>query len=616
MLVVGTDLRLRRYTSAAGKLLALTAADLGRPLSTLQFPVDQPDLETLALEVIETVQVSEREMRGRDGRVYALRLHPYRTADKRIDGAVIVLVDVDDRSRAQAQLTLARDQVQAVLDTAWEPLVVLDPDERVVSANRPFYEMFRVTSGATEGRGLFDLAGGRWDIAVLRQRLAEVHAGGAELRGLDVTVDLEEVGRRILLLNARRIVGYGEEPRHILLAFEEVTERRRTETDLRVQRDDLVTAADRKDEFLAMLAHELRNPLGPMSAAVQILRLTSHATPEAQQAWAIMDRQLHHMTRLIDDLLDVSRITSGRIELRRERVDLGATMNIVAGVLRPRFETARHELVVDLPSEPIIVHADPVRLGQIVENFLTNALKYTDPGGRIELSATVEGDQAVLRVRDSGIGIAPEVLPSIWDPFFQAEPSGARARSGLGIGLTLVRRIVDLHGGTVEARSEGPGQGSEFTARLPRIYQPTAPAPEGAPAAEGTPVPEGARWTVLVVEDNLDAATTMQMLLQLLGHKAEVAYTGRAALRLAGAQRFDIVFLDIGLPDMDGYELARRLREETGLTDVPMIALSGHGGEEDRRRSRAAGIDTHVVKPMPPDVLARLLADLKYRPGS
>jgi two-component system, chemotaxis family, CheB/CheR fusion protein len=295
MVVVGVDLRLRRYTAAAGKLLELNSTDVGRPLITLRLPVDVPDLETMAEEVIDRVQVREREVLGRDGRMYTLRIHPYRTADKRIDGAVIVLVDIDELAQARTQMALAHAQLQAVVDTVWEPLVVLDADSRVVSANRPLYEKFKVMSGEVTGRLLFDLAEGRWDVAELRQQLDDVRARGTELRELEVAVELEGV-RRVFLLNARRLSASRDEPERTLLAFEEVTERRQMETGLRMQRDELVTAGHRKDEFLAMLAHELRNPLGPMSAAVQILRLTSDAPAEAQQAWAIMDRQVHHMT--------------------------------------------------------------------------------------------------------------------------------------------------------------------------------------------------------------------------------------------------------------------------------------------------------------------------------
>ena len=609
MLVVGVDLRLRRYTAAAAKLLGVVPTDIGRPLTTFRLPMEVPDLETLAADVIDTVQVSEREVRGRDGRMYVLRLHPYRTADKRIDGTVIVFMDIDELARAQAELTLARDQLRAIVDTVWEPLLVLDPDGRVVSANRPFYEVFQVGSGEVIGQLLFDLAAGRWDIPELRQQLDDVQAQGSELRELEVTFELEGRGRRIMLLNARRVAADGGARPHLLLAFEDATTRRELEKGLRGQRDELVTAGYRKDEFLAMLAHELRNPLGPLSAAVQILRLSTRATPEAQQAWAIMDRQVHHMTRLIDDLLDVSRITSGRIELRKEWIDLGTTVTIVAAALQSRLEAAQHDLVIDLPPEPLIVYADPVRLGQIIENFLTNAIKYTNPGGRIELRAWQASDETVLRVRDNGIGMAADLLPSIWDPFVQAKPSGPQSRSGLGIGLTLVRRLVELHGGTVEARSEGLGRGSEFVVRLPRTHQ-QGEAPPAAPPTAQSAHPASDRRTVLIVEDNRDAATSMQMLLQLLGHEASVAHPGQDAVRLAAARPFHLIFLDIGLPDIDGYEVARRLRDDLGLRDVRLVALSGHGGEEDRRRSRAAGIDAHVIKPIVPELLEKLLAEL------
>jgi PAS domain S-box-containing protein len=367
--------------------------------------------------------------------------------------------------------------------------------------------------------------------------------------------------------------------------------------------------ADRlKDEFLAMLAHELRNPLAPVRNALHILKQPEANAAQLQQVRDMAERQVQHMARLLDDLLDVSRISRGRIELRREAVDVAAVIGRTAEAARPVIEERRHEVTVSLPAGPLRVEADPTRLEQVLTNLLNNAAKYTDPGGRIWLSAVRDGNAVVVRVRDTGIGIAPEMLPRIFDLFVQAERRLDRAQGGVGIGLTLVKKLVELHGGRIEAASAGPGRGSEFAVRLPALVddreggRALAPAPGAA-----SPLP---RRSVLVVDDNQDAADSLAILLRLAGQDVRSAYDGPAALAQARDFQPAVVFLDIGMPGMDGYEVARRLRQLPGLGGVLLVALTGWAQEEDRRRSTEAGFDHHLVKPVEPDALQTLLADL------
>jgi signal transduction histidine kinase len=364
----------------------------------------------------------------------------------------------------------------------------------------------------------------------------------------------------------------------------------------------------RKDEFLAMLAHELRNPLAPIRNAVQILRSKGPPVPELQWAREVIDRQVHQMTRLVDDLLDVSRITRGKIELRKERVELSSIVNHAVEASRPLMDKWGHEFVVTIPQEPIYLRADPTRLTQVLLNLLNNAAKYTDQGGRISLTAERHDNGLTLRVSDTGLGIPPEMLPRIFEMFTQVDRSVDRAEGGLGIGLTLVQRLVEMHGGTVEARSEGPGKGSEFIVRLP-ISEHVADEEQHRTGDEGTVSPAGRR--ILVVDDNRDAADSLAMLLRLLGNQVHTAHDGLEAVGAAAAFQPEIILLDIGLPKLNGYEAARRIRQQPGSSSMVLIALTGWGQEEDRRRSREAGFDYHMTKPVEFAALQKLLAERK-----
>lgn len=364
----------------------------------------------------------------------------------------------------------------------------------------------------------------------------------------------------------------------------------------------------RKDEFLAMLAHELRNPLAPIRNALQIFRGKGLPVPELQWATEVIDRQVHQMTRLVDDLLDMSRITSGKIELRKERIELAPVVNGVVDALRPLIDKWGHELTVTIPPQPIYLDADPTRLSQILSNLLNNAAKYTDHGGRIWLIAELEKDQILIRVKDTGVGIPCEMLPRIFEMFTQIDRTLERSEGGLGIGLTLVQQLVEMHGGSVEARSDGPGSGSEFVLRLPVAKN--AVKPGSTAECQDAKAPP---CRILVVDDNRDAADTLCMLLRMTGHDVHTAYDGLEAIGAAATFQPQVVLLDIGLPKLNGYNVARRLREQNGGSELVLVALTGWGQEEDRRRSKEAGFDHHLTKPPEFAELQKILASTRNR---
>jgi PAS domain S-box-containing protein len=382
-----------------------------------------------------------------------------------------------------------------------------------------------------------------------------------------------------------------------------------SETERRMAEEALQEADRQKDEFLAQLAHELRNPLAPVRNAVELLRLKAPDEPEIRWSRDVIERQVSHLTRLIDDLLDVSRITRNKLELRKQRLDLAEVVQAAVETSRPAIEQSGHELTVTLPAEPVYLYGDLVRLAQVLMNLLTNAAKYTEPGGRIWLTAELASDgrpEVVVRVKDTGMGIPAEKLPRLFEMFFQVDRSLERAQGGLGIGLSLVRRLVELHGGRVEAHSDGPGRGSEFVAHLPALVEPPKIVPSPRPAAEGETKDSGRR--ILVVDDNQDSADSLAMLLGMTGHEVETAYDGLEAVEAAERVRPDVVLLDLGMPRLNGYDACRRIREQPWGKDVVLIALTGWGQEEDRRRTAEAGFDGHLVKPVDHAALAELLA--------
>lgn len=366
----------------------------------------------------------------------------------------------------------------------------------------------------------------------------------------------------------------------------------------------LEQADRRKDEFLAVLAHELRNPLAPLVSGLELIRMDAAGNASIEHACAIMSRQVHHLTRLVDDLLDVSRITRGKVDLSKRVLDVRACIEQSVETCKPLIEAARHTLKIELPGEPLVCDADPVRITQLVSNLLSNAARYTEPGGHLEVCGRVQDDEVVITVRDDGKGIEPHMLERIFDMFVQERTGG----EGLGLGLTLVQQLVRMHGGHVAARSEGLGRGAEFEVRLPRVDERALEAPD---EACGLPEPPEAPLDVLLVDDHLDIAETTQALLESWGHRVHVAHTGEGGAELAATLRPDLALLDIGLPDIDGYEVATRIRQQLGKQRPYLVAVTGFGQASDRERAYQAGFDGHLVKPATPDCLRGVLREVQ-----
>jgi len=663
---------------------------------------------------------------------------PIRNEAGEIAGVVLVFRDCTERRRHERAAQEALDYSEEIVATLREPFLVLDKALRVVTANASFYRTFRAARDETVGRFLYELGNGQWDIPVLRTLLGKAIPKALAVHDFEVEHDFPTIGRRSMLLNARRLPRNGEHPNLVLLAIEDVTERRRADTalqesELRFRRlfqtakdgilildtslgmiidanpfmcgllgyelDDFLgkelweiglfrdkkasreayrellaegyiryehlplktksgeevevefvsnlytvgnrqvaqcnirditersrlerqakaqaaALADlhrRKDEFLAMLSHELRNPLSPILNAVHLLRLQGGENLIQQEARTVIERQVGQLSHLVDDLLEVARFTTGKIRLHPMRLEMKGVMERAVESARPLIDGRRHTLTVDLPDEPIWLHADPARLEQVVVNLLNNAAKYTDEGGRIWLEARRVEHEIVLSVRDTGIGIDLGHFPDIFDLFTQADRSLDRSKGGLGIGLSLVHRLVEMHRGTVEVRSEGLGHGSEFTIRLPL---PTSSPPEPPPAPPGPAERPAHAGRVLVVDDNVDSVKILATLLTLSGHDVRTAYTGPTALEAAEAHLPEVVLLDIGLPGLNGYEVARRLRQYPQLKGVRLVAMTGYADEADLRLAEEAGFDRHVVKPMDFPKIEELLTTLLTPVGS
>jgi PAS domain S-box-containing protein len=517
-------------------------------------------------------------------------------------GVGAAVVEITERKRAEVALREINETLQALIRASPLAVMVLDPEDGAVRLWNPAAErIFGWTEAEVLGRPLPAVPDDRQQ--ELRDSLQEILAGrmtqGIETRGR------RKDGAAIDISLWTAVVPDLQGTPRVMALVADIGDRRQLERELERRVEELAEADRRKDEFLAMLAHELRNPLAAISNAGLVLGERRGEDSRSAELLGVIGRQIRHLSRLVDDLLDVSRFTHGRIVLRKTPVELAPVVEGAVETARPLIEARGHALAVLLPDEPLRLEADATRIEQVVANLLNNAAKFTEPGGRIELSVERQGDEAVLRVRDTGVGIPPDLLPRVFDLFVQGERSLDRAHGGLGIGLTLVRSLVERHGGTVAAASEGPGRGSEITVRLPLL---AGTAPE-APARAVAP-PETRRETVrvLLVEDNEDAAAALAELLRIWGHRVEVVHEGPSALQAARTEPPHLVLLDIGLPGMDGYEVARALREIPDLEEVTLVALTGYGQDSDRVRSSRAGIDHHLVKPVDPDQLRRLIA--------
>ncbi|MEX2307506.1 MAG: PAS domain S-box protein [Pirellulales bacterium] len=519
-----------------------------------------------------------------------------------LQGAVNVLVDISDRKLAEE----VNARLSAIVESAEDAIISKTLDGVIRSWNAGAERLFGYSANEAIGQSI--------TLIIPPERLDEEQLILSRLRRGEriehyETVRMSKDGQRFdisLTISpiqdlTGRIIGASKVAR-------DITTRKQSEATLVALKNQLEEAHQRKDEFLAMLAHELRNPLAVIDNSLQLLRLDDSLSPSVEKLREIMEQQTNHLTRLVEDLLDASRITRGSIELRWEAVDLASVVANAVQTARPLIDDAGHQLAVALPPTPVILNADPVRLTQVLGNLLTNAAKYTPHGGQIWLTGRRKDGGAQLSVRDTGLGIPADMLPHIFDMFAQVESSLSRARGGMGLGLALAKKLVELHGGRIEVHSAGHGKGSEFVVWLPTAVSAQLYDPCRAPVLNRTSA--AAPRKVLVVDDMNAAAFVLSSLLTKLGHHVETARHAAAALEAVDQQRPDIVFSDIGMPDIDGYELARRLRQMPELAGVVLVALTGYGQERDRQKTVEAGFDYHLVKPVSLDALQDLLASL------
>jgi PAS domain S-box-containing protein len=572
-------------------------------------PVDNPAIR--ALQTGSIIRLANHTvLRARTGGEHAIddSAAPIRDQGGTTVGAVVVFRDVSDRRRAD----VARAHLAAIVESSDDAIVSKTLQSVILSWNKGAERLFGYTAGEAIGQPI--------TILIPPDRLGEEeHILERIIRGERIqhfeTVRVRKDGRHVdisLTISPIRnaegaIVGASKVARDI--SQRRILEARNNELREREQlaRQEAEAANRAKDEFLAMLGHELRNPLSPILTALQLMKLRGGGLERERE---VIERQVGHLTRLVDDLLDVSRITRGKVALKEEPVEIAEVVAKGIEIATPLLEQRTHVLAVDVPRK-LWVRGDPDRLNQVLSNLLTNAAKYTPPSGRITVRAVEEHGEIVITVRDTGIGITPDVLPHVFDLFVQERQAIDRSPGGLGLGLTIVRNLVERHGGSVTAHSAGPGTGSEFVVRLPQWKVPAefvaACETKLVPASGIAPTDTALR--ILVVDDSVDAAQMLAAALSLKGYKTQVAFDAPAALRIAAEFRPAVVFLDIGLPVMDGYELAACLRELPELSGVRLFALTGYGQESDRRRTRDAGFDEHFVKPINLDAVEAALSD-------
>jgi len=568
--------------------------------------------------------IIEVEPFGRPGErlITLLSAAPVVDPSGQVVGGVVAQVDITARIHAENALRESEGRFRALFD--WGPIAIFSCDASGMfqEYNRCAVQLWgrepkRLDSGERYSGAHKLYRSDDTLLSPLQSPMAEVLRGDIPaVHDEELVIERPDGSKITVIVHVVPLKNEQGKITSAVCCFVDITERSRLERKNQDMAQSLTDLDRRKDEFLAMLSHELRNPLAALFNAAHLLRLQTDEAPLQLQARAIIERQVGQLKNLVDDLLEVSRISTGRVQLRREEVAVSGVVERALETAQPLITQHRHELTVAMPSEPIWLHADTSRLEQVLVNLLTNAAKYTEDGGRIWLSVEQELDilvpSVVIKVCDSGIGIAPDLLPHIFDLFTQADRSLHRSEGGLGIGLNLVQRLVELHGGTVTADSV-MGQGSEFSVRLPLTVRPvdelplvasTAPSAHQEPqeaqeskAHEPPTLPEGSGCRVLLVDDNVDSAQTLALLLEMNGHTVQLAYDGLSAVEAAIAYRPDVVLLDIGLPGLDGYQTAQRIREEASLKNVVLIALTGYGRDKDRERSKQVGFDHHLVKP-------------------
>ncbi|HEY4445711.1 MAG TPA: PAS domain-containing protein [Steroidobacteraceae bacterium] len=581
---------------------------LKRPLETIVgghmeqhvHTADQPAFSAMSHQALSASTHGEVGLCAADGSVVPVYVSLTLVEDNGQQSVCMVVTDLTERKRAE-RISSSEQFVHGLIERAPIGVAVVDRQLRYVLTNPVYRALSR--EGLITGRSIEEVFAAAI-VRIVEPLVRRVMETGQPLHVPECSVpDGVESWWNISLVPLHESGGITSS---VLILTEDITERKQAEGRLRRSQEALQEADRRKDEFLATLAHELRNPLAPIRTAAQILGSPKVSPHQLQWAQNVIQRQVGHMALLLDDLLDIARITRGKLELKTEPVKLTDVVDSAVEAARPLLDGKHHSFKVSLPAEALILRADPLRLSQVLSNLLTNAAKYTDPGGHIELSGHVQGGSLCLSVQDDGIGMSPESLERNFEMFSQAEGASTRSDGGLGIGLALVRGLVELHGGAVEAMSEGPGRGSKFTVRLP-LADSVASVAAAAETEAPTVATVGRR--VLVADDNKDAADALAMLLELAGHEVRVAHGGRAALSLAQTFRPDVAVLDIGMPELNGYEVAKELRREPWGSRMCLVALTGWGQDEDRQRAKDAGFDRHLTKPVDTDALEKLLSE-------
>ena len=542
-------------------------------------------------------------------RTFLTRVEPVKDEEGRVVRWFGTNTDITEQKKAEAAMRISEIRYRRLFEAARDGVLILDGRTgQITDANPYMMEVLGRTHADVLGRELWEI-GVFTDATESRAVMAELQTRGY-VRYDDLPLESKSGQRREVEVVANVYQENGQ--RVIQCNIRDITERKKLQDELKGSADELQKFANalsesdrRKNEFIATLAHELRNPLAPIRNGLQLIKL-SGANGTVERARSMMERQVTQLVRLVDDLLDVSRITRGKIELRRERVGMQAVIDAAVETSHPLIEQAGHELVVTVPDEPIFVDGDATRLAQVVLNLLTNSAKYTHRGGHIRLTVRRDGEAVAVSVADDGIGIPPAMLDKVFVMFAQVDRTLEKTTGGLGIGLSLVKGLVEMHGGTIEARSEGEGKGSEFVVRLP-VAVPVADGPDATNGQADEVVPSGRR-RVLVVDDNADAADSLGQLLEMLGNEVRTAYDGEAGVGQATEFRPDVVLMDIGMPKLNGYEACRRIREQPWAADMVLVALTGWGQEDDRQKSADAGFDHHLVKPVDPQALMKMLA--------
>ncbi|MEH2464157.1 chemotaxis protein CheB [Nostoc sp.] len=632
IVILTLDLRIRRFTPMGQRLFNLISADAGRPLSDIRTNVNIPDLEPLILDVLDTLTIKELEVQTFGGHWYNLRIRPYRTIENQIDGVVLVLIDIDGLKRSAVTLEQARNYAEAIVETVQVPLIVLDSNFRVNKANRSFYETFQVSPSQTAQSLVFELGNGQWNLPGLRSLLEDILANDTSIQNLEIEHRFEQIGQKTILLNGWKIIQQGA-PQKILLTIEDITERKQFElerSNLLAQeqsaRQQAQVANQAKDEFLSNLSHELRNPLNTILGWAQLSRTRDFDSSVTAHAWEVVERSARVQAQLIDDMLDVSRITSGKLYLNNRLIDLVSVVDVAIEAVKLSAEAKTIQIVSQLNSATVVGDFD--RLQQVLWNLLSNAIKFTPVGGRVEITLEAVDTYAQIQVSDTGIGISADLLPYVFERFRQGDSSSSKAAQGLGLGLSIARHIVELHGGTVQAQSSGEGQGTTITVRLPLrsmlppITSPITPPTYLEPSISSemdtldgqNPSLTLEGLCILAVDDQADSRDLIKWMLEDFGAEVVVVTSAREAIAALteSPDKYNLLLADIGMPEEDGYSLIRQVRalDASAEGQIPAVAITAYVSEQEQQMAIDAGFQMHMAKPINTTQLVLMIANL------